>query len=640
MLLSSAAIAPRDAGTPEFASPLIRSARRAGELRLVLFAVLAISLTYVGWRIGRGWVAWDDGALGHTAERVLLGELPHRDFDEIYTGGLGYLNAVAFRVFGTTLWTLRLVLLAFFVAWVPAVYYVASRFVAPVAAGAATLLAVVWSVPNYPAAMPSWYNLFFATFGVAALLRYLEDARRRWLLAAGLAGGLSFLVKSVGLYYVAGALLFLVYQSHAESRAAAKSHGQPGHGYAFLVTAALTTFVSALVALLRHRLHPPEVAQFIVPAASVAAFLIWNEWAAPAGSSRARLAALVRVLLPFAVGVALPVLIFLVPYVRVGALDAFVNGVFVLPTKRFGFATYRAAPLWTLVSLLPLVGLVLGASRIDARAMSRWLAGLAVVLAALFVTALRSDAVYSFVWFSARNLPLLLVVAGVFLLARDRGVERGASLHRSRTVLLLGVTAVCTLIQFPFAHPIYFCYIAPLVVLTAAALVRSIPTLPRGVLGAVVAFYAAFALARTNGAPLYGMGQRYIPPFRTQQLMMPRGGIEIPAEYIPLYRGLFATLQYRARGGYTWASPDLPEIYFLSGLRNPTRSIFDFFDDPQQRGNRVLAALDAHGVTAVVLSRTPPFSLPLTKDSALVAGLEQRYPYAAEFATYQLRWRP
>jgi hypothetical protein len=52
-----------------------------------------------------------------------------------------------------------------------------------VAAGI-TLLAVTWSLANHPAPVPSWHNLFLATFGIAAL-RFLEDGRRRWLVLAG-----------------------------------------------------------------------------------------------------------------------------------------------------------------------------------------------------------------------------------------------------------------------------------------------------------------------------------------------------------------------------------------------------------------------------------------------------------------------
>jgi hypothetical protein len=68
---------------------------------------------------------------------------------------------------------LRWVLFVFFLSWVPAVFAIAREFCAPWPAAGITVLSVLWSVPNYPAAMPSWYCLFFATFGVLALLRYL-----------------------------------------------------------------------------------------------------------------------------------------------------------------------------------------------------------------------------------------------------------------------------------------------------------------------------------------------------------------------------------------------------------------------------------------------------------------------------------
>ncbi len=113
--------------------------------------------------------------------------------------------------------SLRFCVFLFFLAWLPAVYYIALRFTSAVAAGAITLLAVAWSYPNYPAAMPSWYNLFFATFGAAALLRYLEVRTRRWLFVAGVCGGVSILIKVIGAYYIAGALLFLAFLEQSEN---------------------------------------------------------------------------------------------------------------------------------------------------------------------------------------------------------------------------------------------------------------------------------------------------------------------------------------------------------------------------------------------------------------------------------------
>ena len=248
-----------------------------------MLLTLAVSAAYVGWHLRRGWMPYDDGAMAQSAERLLQGQLPHRDFDDIYTGGLSYLNAAAFRLFGTNLWSMRIALFAVFLAWVPAVFAIARRFVRPFTAAAVTLLAVAWSLPNYTAAMPSWYNLFLATFGAAALLRNMEDGRARWLVLAGVAGGLSILVKIVGLYYVAGVLLFLVFRAHALARAEHRESGERSTGYAVFVTGALASFVAALTVLVRHQFHAPELAQFVLPSVLIAVLLVRNEWREQAG---------------------------------------------------------------------------------------------------------------------------------------------------------------------------------------------------------------------------------------------------------------------------------------------------------------------------------------------------------------------
>ena len=139
---------------------------------LVLCLLMVIAGTFVGVRVNQSWIAVDDGILAQSALRVLQGQLPHSDFVEIYTGGLSFIHAAAFRAFGVNLLSLRICVFLFFLTWVPAVYSIALRFTPPVAAGMIALLAIAWSFPNYEAAMPSWYNLFFATFGAAALLHY------------------------------------------------------------------------------------------------------------------------------------------------------------------------------------------------------------------------------------------------------------------------------------------------------------------------------------------------------------------------------------------------------------------------------------------------------------------------------------
>jgi len=48
--------------------------------------VIAVSTLLLTAHLRRGWIPHDEGGLGESAEWVLEGGLPHRDFDELYTG--------------------------------------------------------------------------------------------------------------------------------------------------------------------------------------------------------------------------------------------------------------------------------------------------------------------------------------------------------------------------------------------------------------------------------------------------------------------------------------------------------------------------------------------------------------------------
>jgi hypothetical protein len=609
--------------------------------RLVLLAVLGIAAAYVGWHLDRGWVPLDEGSLAHAAQRVLLGELPHRDFDDVYSGGLAWLNAGAFRLLGTTLWAMRLVLFAAFLVWVPAVYYVASRLARPLMAAGITLLAVVWSLPNYPAAMPSWYNLFLATAGVAAILRYLEDGRRGWLFAAGVLGAASFLVKVIGLYYVGGVLLFLVFHAHALSRGTAGAEPRRGGAYAAFATISLAAFVAALASVIRRQPTLPELVQFVMPGALVAGLLARNEWALPAGASRARFAMLARLLAPFLLGVALPTLLFLLPYARTGSLDAFVNGVFVLPAKRLAHASFalRGTTLLALVPVALIVAVITRGARGTRVALGRRETIIvAILLAAVLVASGAAGSVYRTVLYMLRALLPVLAGATVLLMARDREVGAEAALRRARLVLLLSVATMCSLVQFPFTVAIYFCYVAPLVVLAAAAFAAYLnrpvpPALP--VLA--LAFCGAFAVLRMNGSPLNDMDVQYEPYPAIRPLALDRGGLIVPLYQADTYEATVALVRQHARGPYIWASPDAPQLYFLAGYRNPTRSLFELFDDSTGRTSRILRTLDARGVNLVVLNVKPEFSPRIPME--LYRELAKRYPRSAYVEPYLIKWR-
>lgn len=602
----------------------------------VLAVVGTAAAVYLALRADRGWIPHDEGTLGQAAVRLLEGELPHRDFDDPYTGGLSFLHAAAFRIVGLRLTSLRLVLLVFSLGFVAAVYRIAARAGPPAAAALATLLCVAWTVPNYFASLPSWYNEFFAVFGILALDRFLASDRRRWLFVAGLCGGASFAVKSVGLYFVAATLLVLVH--HEQLGAAAGGDRGPTRAFRLFVAAGLSGFAGLLVLLVRPRAAPMELLHFVVPGLALAAYLIWNESRLDAAGEGVRWRRLVALVAPFAAGVALPVGVLLLPYVAGGGLGALLEGVFVTPQRRLLYATDPLPPLSTLAAALPLGTLLVVATRRRRPAGAAWLvAVVALVLGAVLAFGGRL-AVYRAVWFSVRPALPLVVLAGVAQLVRVRRDER--------LFLLLAVAAMVGLVQFPNAFGLYFCYAAAPLILAAQLLLAPDREQDNGRRGlvcgltlALASFYLLFALVWMHPADFRQMGVEYRPVVQDALLDLPRGGLYLERGWVEIYRPLVDEVRRHSEpGAYIYAFGDCPEVYFLSERRNPTRVFFDFFEqEPERAAERTVALLDEHRVEVVVVNRASNFSKSIPR--ALVRAIDERFPGRATIGHFLVAWR-
>lgn len=593
---------------------------------LVLCLVMLIAGTYVGVRVNQSWIAVDDGTLAQSAVRVLQGQLPHRDFVEIYTGGLSFIHAAAFRVFGVNLLSLRICVFLFFLAWVPAVYSVALRFTPPLTAGMVTLLAIAWSFPNYEAAMPSWYNLFFATFGAAALLHYLEVRSRRWLFIAGLCGGISILIKVIGFYYIAGVLLFLAFleQSDNEQQGTEKN----SWGYRVFSAGALLAFLGTLIYVLHSRLAAGEFYHFLLPSLAVVGMILLGERKAGAGSGE-RFAALLRLVIPFICGAVVPIVIFLVPYALAGSVGGFFLGTTSSAIAHaVDLAVARPAPPQYLVAVLPLLAFLAAGmywKQFQGRVVGAAVALLAVVVV---VRATRSAAVYSGVWFSVAMLTPVVVAAGVASILALRSRDGVSKIQRERLVLLVALAATCTLVQYPFPVPIYLCYALPLTLLALVAIVTTVRK-QRGtyILASLVGFYLAFAVVSLIPNHLAEYSHAVA---RRDLLRVPRGGLQIEDE--PFFENLTIFLQQRASNGLMYAGNDCPELYFLTGLKNVTR------DDNGAPPEEVLKALQSTDVKVVVLFESPYFPSAQTSPEVR-AEVMKGFPHSTLFGPFHVSWK-
>ncbi|MGD0599943.1 MAG: hypothetical protein ABR988_08975 [Terriglobales bacterium] len=516
----------------------------------------------------------------------------------------------------------------FFLAWIPALYYVALRFTPPLTAGMVALLAIAWSFPNYEAAMPSWYNLFFATFGAAALLHYLEVRTRRWLFIAGLCGGISILIKVIGFYYIAGVLLFLAFLEQSDSDNAQQGTEKNAWGYRAFSAGALLAFLGTLIYVLHRRLAAGEFYHFLLPSLAVVGMILLGERKAGAGTGE-RFAALLRLVIPFICGAVIPVVIFLIPYALAGSAGGFFSGT---TSSAIAHAIYlaeaRPAPPEYIVAVLPLVALLAAGmywKQFQGRVVGAAVALLAVVVV---VRATESAAVYSGVWFSMAMLTPVVVAVGVASILALRSRDSVSKLQRERMVLLVALAATCTLVQYPFPVPIYLCYALPLTLLALVAIVTTVRK-QRGtyVLASLVGLYLTFAVV--SMIPLHIA--EYSHPFgRRDALRVPRGGLQIEDE--PFFEDLTIFLQQRAPNDLMYAGNDCPELYFLTGLKNVTRD--DYGAPPEE----VLKALQSTDVKVVVLFDSPYFPSAQTSPKVRVEVM-RRFPHSTRFEPFQVFWR-
>jgi hypothetical protein len=603
---------------------------------ILIVLMFLLSAAYMAKELKRGWVPLDEGTLGQSAERVLRGELPHRDFDDVYTGGLAFLDAAVFRVLGPESANLRYVAYVFFLASVLAMFYIASRFVSVPVACAITFLAVGWGYPNYAAPMPSWFNLFFATYGLAALIRYIEARKWIWLLMAGMCGGFSLLAKVAGLFFISSVFLFLLYREQLANENQSAPRKKTGL-YPIFVYVCVLAYMGLLLALLRHKLNAVTFGYFFVPGSLIAAFIAWSEFRATLAAGR-RFAFLIRELGIFSLGVLIPLALFIIPYAREGGLADVIRGVFVLPARRFQYASYIPT-LFGFLRGVVIDSVVLWGVFLAPPKLARWariaialVSPVALMVAVRYGNAQRS--VWSVIW---NSMPAAIIAGLVVLLWQARGLT--ASDSRQKLFLVLSVTAGCSLIQFPFAAPIYFCYVAGLVALSCAAVLSHVEFPWPWFFGFIYGSVLCYALFEVTPGFLYAMGNHYERDTQTEVLTLPRaGGLRVSRESATTYGILGKVIKDHARGEYLYATPDCPEINFLYDFHNPTRTLFEFVDDPIGRTNRILNALHNRDVNIIVINQQPEFSDAVPPD--LLAALEKEYPEQQEVGQFVVRWKP
>lgn len=552
---------------------------------LVPILVIASVAVVVALGFDRGWLPHDDGYLAMSAERVVKGEHPHADFDEIYTGGLTYLNAWTLKAFGMHFLALRIPYLVALTLFVGSVYAVGRRFFtrlhsALIAAATVFLGPYMTSSP-----MPSSYNVFVAGVALFLILKYFESGSRWWVASAGFISGLGVLAKTTGLYLILGVGIGLV-AFHAMRRRS----GVDPLGRVLLIGAAsvVTLFVSPNLTLSRFVI-------LVLPVWLVVYAVFRLE---PPAQSTLREPGSIESLIPYTVGVALPLVAYGMFLATRGILSDTLDGLVAVPRLFVGELVRDTSHPVTLA--IPLVvALVVWRIRNPLRSLANSTLSLLLAAAAGIWFLIDPASQLSVLLLLFSWTPMLLSVCGVALAHRSRYTQPAGPI----VVATMAVAICMQLVRFPTSNQWYVFYSLPLAVVGFMILMgrREWPRRPFAVASLVVVA-AVIGVAGQQGRIFASGPLGSEIPF--VELEGDRGRLEVPAFY-DYYNDLQSDPSV---DNVTLAGPDTPEIYFLLDLPPSGRSAFPLISRAQGEEETMLDSWERMKPDTVIVNTIPPSS--------------------------------
>ena len=609
----------------------ISTSNRDGTM-LSLAVAMEVSSVTTWAQLDQGWVPLDEGTIAGAAEHVLRGALPHVDFTYPYTGGLPFFHAFAMRLFGVTLMAPRYALFAAFLCWLPAVWWLARRMCGNHWAALITIVAAWWSVTIYSAAMPSWYLLFLATWIVVAIERWSSTGLDRWLVVAGVAAGTGIIIKQTGLYLLAGALLGMLL-CEQEQRFFRRDGGD-AHVAARrtdpLVLLVLVGVSVAVAVLLGARLNGSgELLELVLPIGAILLLAASREVGLSEPGTH-RLRRLMRLVVTICAAAAIPVLLLTARYSSAGAGHALFAGAVHDGLANVPLLQSSLPPAWTILAhALPVYAIL----ALEYQAVQRWWAPVFGGLAAIGAVggAFASHHVYLAIWyFGLSLLPTAIVVAAL----SARQAWRHNTPMDPIVLVVAAMSAMLSLNQYPYSAPNYFAYVAPLAILTAALVAARYQALPRLVFGGVALSAFAGVVLRVGSVHTVGVNSTWWDD--NHRLAMPRGGLRVPASDSAQYTDLFRIVTEHRGSGSMYAGPELPETYFLFGIRSPLREVYRFVPVGTIDSTQMGQFFDTTAVRVVLINHAPLFLAPIAP--SVQAWLAIRYPRSERVGSIEARW--
>lgn len=485
-------------------------------LSAVLLAILA---TMIMWQFhDQNWWAPDDGAYAHIAERLLKGEVLNGSIYDIHFGLVHFIHAASFKLFGTSIVGMRYPLALMTVLQSLIVFWLfRDRGWMTALAGGIAMAVMTFILFLNPSA--NWYALFATVCLIAATLWIPREAAFRYSVLGGLLMIVIMFRQLTGGLVALGLITYLLCEDRSRS-----TFSRPVLGRAIL----------ALCALI--------IAFYLFKSASSLAILLFGIWPLAliatawfncVMSDRA-VARMVAQLISGAVVVIAPLLLY---HVYHGSLltwfDDTVMSAFRLVSLPFiDQASYIA---------LPLAGMV-AAKGFDA----------ATVINGIF-------------WIALLVAP---VVLGVMTVARSLSVGGSAP-------LLAHMAVFFAIVSTHYEIPNYLFFSTALTLCGLLAMTEGWHKRMQGAGAICVLLLSGVGLWAHAGQPLtrglagIATGERAMID---RKILDFRVGLRVAPEERAFYEWLVPLIRKNSRPEESiLALPVNPELYFMTGRRNPTR---------------------------------------------------------------------
>lgn len=467
----------------------------------------------------RFWAPADEGLYAHVAERILLGQVLHRDVQDLYPGYVNLANAAAFSLFGVRIVSMRYPLAMLTVIQAGLMFLILRNrgfTTAIVSALALTSLGFV----QFLNPTANWYILFLAVVTIAWLSWSRVGLASRDVVT-GILLGTAFLFRQLsGVFLAAGVLVFLVLEKP----------GSVGRDRPVLAWAILALIALVLMGYILRATDPFGWVLFGVWPLAVLACA----WRRTNRSNRE----VVTTLGKLALGGLISGLPLFAYHLAHGAMGSWVQDTFgaALALPRLEF---MKRPGYLMIGILAWRGFHSGE-----------------------VDRLLNAGLYT-------SLLLISALLGLLLF---RALVRGS---RSSIHPLPVIATFYALVSLHYQVPIYLFYtvglsLAGVLLLTAesrAAIRGLVAALSAAIAGVALYYQAAMPLTLNLQGGVAGERRFPVTPFPS-----PVAGIYVDAADAQLYQSLVGLIDRETQLGDTiFALPNNAELYFLGRRTNPFR---------------------------------------------------------------------